>query len=177
MYVLIFYKTFVWNVSHSNKNLARYDHIYIDLRVKFTLFLSNFNETWTFSTSFRKILKYQIPWKSAQWDPCCSMRTGGQTYMMKLIMAFRNFSKVPKKYHHCRLSGSLMNIWEGPRLEDLNESYSCIVGILPTLFFSFIICKIFRLWRTYVGITFDAVVYTASQGVASIGYEYNCLWN
>jgi len=28
--------------------------------------------------------------KSTQWEPSCSMRSGGQTDMAKLIVAFRN---------------------------------------------------------------------------------------
>jgi hypothetical protein len=46
--------------------------------VKYPLISSDFNETWIFSTDFLKILKYQISWKSVQWDPSCSMRTDGQ---------------------------------------------------------------------------------------------------
>ena len=32
-----------------------------------------------FPRHIRKILKYQIPWKSVQWEPSCSMRTDRQT--------------------------------------------------------------------------------------------------
>jgi len=53
--------------------------IYIGLHVKYPLFLPYFNEIWTVPTDFRKILKYQISWKSVQWEPSCSMRRGRRT--------------------------------------------------------------------------------------------------
>jgi len=41
-----------------------------------------------FLTHFRKILKFQILWKSVQWERSCSMRTARQTNMTKLIVDF-----------------------------------------------------------------------------------------
>jgi hypothetical protein len=54
---------------------------YIGLHVKYRLFLSDFNETWIFSTDVRKILKYQIFMKIHPLgaEPGCSMRTDGPT--------------------------------------------------------------------------------------------------
>jgi len=67
--------------------------MFIDLRVKYPLFLSDFNETST--TVFREVFNYQISWQSVQWEPSCSLRTNGLTDLTKLIVAFRNFWKAP----------------------------------------------------------------------------------
>ena len=64
----------------------------IGLHVQYPSFLSDFNETWIFSTDFRKILKYEMLRKSFQWEPSCSLRTN----MTKLIVAFRHFANAPK---------------------------------------------------------------------------------
>jgi len=48
-----------------------------------------------FFDSFRKIFKYQISWKSVQWEPSWSMRTDRRTGMARLIVALRSFSKAP----------------------------------------------------------------------------------
>ena len=50
------------------------------VHVKYRLYLSDFNKTYIFSTIFRKILKYQISWKSVQWEPSFSTWTDGQTW-------------------------------------------------------------------------------------------------
>jgi hypothetical protein len=61
--------------------------------VKYPIFWSYFNETWIFSTVFRKLRKHQISWKSVQWESSCSMRTD----MTKLAVPFRNFAKARNK--------------------------------------------------------------------------------
>jgi hypothetical protein len=66
--------------------------MYIGLHVKYSLFLSDFNETWILSTDFRKTLNYQISWKSAQWQPSCSMRTDGHVLASPRYSQFRKRS-------------------------------------------------------------------------------------
>ena len=63
---------------------------------KLLVIVVDFNETWIFLTDFRKILKYQIPWKSFQWQPSCSMRMDRQRNKTKPIVTFRNFVNAPK---------------------------------------------------------------------------------
>ena len=72
--------------------------MYIGGHVKYPLFFSDFNETWIFSTHFRKILKYQVSWKSVQLELSCTMRAEGRTdgHMTKVIVAFHNFANAPK---------------------------------------------------------------------------------
>jgi hypothetical protein len=67
----------------------------IRLHVKYPLFLTDFNETWT-ATYFRKILKYKISWKSTQQENSCCMQTDRHTGMTKLKVVLHNFANAPK---------------------------------------------------------------------------------
>ena len=76
--------------------------MYIDIHAQCPLFLSDFNET-----DFRKIFKYQISSKSFQRESNYSMRLDRRKDVMKLIVAFRTFAKVPNKsdsQHSAKLS-------------------------------------------------------------------------
>jgi len=95
MCVLIFSTTVVWNISHSKDNFSEiWSQMYIGLQLQYSLFFSDSNETSIFLTDFYKILKYQISWKSFQWEPSCSY---GQTDMTKLVVVFRNFANATEK--------------------------------------------------------------------------------
>jgi len=62
--------------------------MYIGLHVKHQIYFFEFNETWIFWTDFWKIPKYQMSWKSIQWEPSCSIRKDGQMNMSNLIVIF-----------------------------------------------------------------------------------------
>ena len=49
------------------------------LHVKYPPFLSDFNETWIFSTVSKHTQIYKISLKSIHWEPSCCMRTKGRT--------------------------------------------------------------------------------------------------
>jgi len=69
--------------------------IYIDLHVKYLLFLSYFNETWIFWTDFRKKLQYQISRKAELSH--VEGETDGQTdNVTTMIVTFRSFANVSK---------------------------------------------------------------------------------
>jgi hypothetical protein len=98
MCVLIFSTPFVWNIFHSVEEMGEiWQKVSAGLHLKYRLYLSDFNKNLIPSNKFRKILKYQISWKSVQWGPSWSMRTDGRmdTDMAKLIVAFRSFTNAP----------------------------------------------------------------------------------
>ena len=87
MCILIFSTSFIWNIFHHMKNSARCHKCE---NVKYSLFLSDFNENWIFWTGFfLKKLKYQVSSKFVQWEASCSMRTDRRMYVTKLIVALR----------------------------------------------------------------------------------------
>jgi len=81
MRVLISSTAFIWDISHSKKNWARYDqkYIYRSSCTLYPFFLPDLSETWIFSTIIFKIFKFQISWKYVQCEPSCSIRMDGQT--------------------------------------------------------------------------------------------------
>jgi len=82
--------------------------IYFDFHVKYPLFLSDFSHTWIFLTNFRGILKYQISWKSVQWELSCSMRTDRRTDRHdEANSRFSQILRMPLK--RSRLTGSIID--------------------------------------------------------------------
>jgi hypothetical protein len=64
---------------------------------KVPVLFPGFNKTWIFSTEFRNILKYQILWKSIQWDSSCSTRTDRWTDKHEADTSrFPHFANAPK---------------------------------------------------------------------------------
>jgi len=50
-------------------NVAGNNKTHLDLHVKCPILLSDFNQICNISTDFHKTPRYQISWKSFQWEP------------------------------------------------------------------------------------------------------------
>ena len=75
MCVLIFSTTFVWNISHSKKNSARYYQksmlVFRYSACCFCQVLIKLQSPWQI---LKNIFKYQISWRSVRWDPISSVQ-------------------------------------------------------------------------------------------------------
>jgi hypothetical protein len=92
------------------EEMSEISKLCIGLHVKYSLYLSGFNEPWILSTYFRK---YKTSLKSVQRKPSCSKRTDGRTGVTTLIVSFRNFEKAPKIYLHHNVEKPSKEILEG----------------------------------------------------------------
>jgi hypothetical protein len=94
MCVLIFYN---FCLKHLILRRIQRDSIinigYLGLHVKYSLFVSDFNENWIFSTDFLKIHKYQISWNPCSWSRLVPF---GLTDLRSLIVTFRKFANAHK---------------------------------------------------------------------------------
>ena len=86
--VLNFSTSFVWNISHSKKNSARYYQMYIGIHVSCYSCRILIKENGFFSTDFRKVLRYRISYisNSGRWDD-----PGGLTCDEAQTVACRSF--------------------------------------------------------------------------------------
>jgi hypothetical protein len=99
MWVSSFCTTFFRNIFYSKKELGEISSkMYIGFHVKYPLLLSNFNETWIFSTDFWEILKCQISWKSVHCERSFSMRTDRHS---ETNSSFLQFFERASKRRHC----------------------------------------------------------------------------
>jgi hypothetical protein len=99
MFISIFSTTFVRNIFHSWKKWARCDQNFILVFMSSSLYSCPILMKLHLSRHSRKKLRYQISWKSVQWEPSCLMRTDGRTWRRK-IFGFRNFANAPNYYSH-----------------------------------------------------------------------------
>jgi hypothetical protein len=81
--VLSFSTMFIWNISQSQEKSARYYHKHIYIFIESTCYSYQILKKYGFSQQIsKKILKYQISRKSAQWELSCSKRIDGRNGWM-----------------------------------------------------------------------------------------------
>jgi hypothetical protein len=101
------------------------------IHVKCPLFFSDCNKTWISSTDFRKILKYQISWKSVHADR--------RTDATKPILAIRYFANAPNKTDgNTPVLEIATSLWGKENKEDLerrviNKTARYMTGTWPFL--------------------------------------------
>jgi len=102
--------TFVWNISHSEKNWARYEQKYILVFMYNTFYSCQILVKLEFSGRIFEKYLYQNSWKLIQWEPSCSMRTEGRTHGVRFwwnLNFLGRFSKNNRiKIHENWSSGS-----------------------------------------------------------------------
>ena len=72
--ILILPTTFASNISHSKKNSERYYHKRSQVFMYNAPYSCHILKKRICLTCFRKVLKYQISWKTVLWEPKSSMR-------------------------------------------------------------------------------------------------------
>jgi hypothetical protein len=112
------------------------------LHVKNPLFLSVFNETWIFSTDFRK-KKTHVGTKLFHADE----QMDRQTDMTKVIVAFYNFSIAPKKYFY--LYSEIHNAFCVKKIGSYLQSRIKYVGWMFCLFVCLYLCLISYKCQTF----------------------------
>jgi hypothetical protein len=113
----------VWNISRSNKNFAKYYHKCTRAVMKNTRYSSRISMKLEFSRHiFHKCTNTKFNKNSPSGNRCVpwgwtdrrtDRQTGRQKGLKKLTVAFRNFSKAPKKrglYSHDICSSRFLNI-------------------------------------------------------------------
>ena len=107
MCVLVSSTTFVWNISRSKKNWARYDQKRLAVFMWSTRYSCPIVMRTEFSRHFfekySNIKFHENSSGGTRVVPCG--KTDGQTQMTKLRAAFRNFARVPKNLSECIRSG------------------------------------------------------------------------
>ena len=133
--VLIFSTTFVWNISHSEKNWARCDRKCVAVFTSSTGCSCHIFTTLKFSEqSFvgekkKTKLKYQISPKSVQCEPFCCTRTDGQTDMTKLTVGFPAILRTSLK-SPCQISAYVAQVDFPNDLYQRNRTlYAKAVGV------------------------------------------------